>query len=175
MSLPGPPGPVAMIIIGVVGGQHAPPEALRNAERVGYLIAKGGAALICGGLTGVMEASCKGAKSAGGLTIGLLPTGRKSDANPFVDIPIVTGLGTARNVVIVRTADAIVAIDGSYGTLSEIAHALERGKPIVSLGAWDLRKIGVDPELYLEAKDPEAAVRMAFDLAKKPYNDLLPF
>lgn len=164
-----------MIVIGVIGGQRAPPEGLLQAEKVGYLIAKGGAALICGGLTGIMEAACKGAKSAGGLTIGLLPTGRKSDANPFVDLPIVTGLGTARNVVIVRTADAIIAIDGSYGTLSEIAHALEHGKHIISLGSWDLRKIGADPELYLEARDPEAAVKMAFDLAKKPYKDLLPF
>ncbi len=164
-----------MIIIGVIGGQHAPPEALLQAERVGYLIAKGGAALICGGLTGVMEAACKGAKRGGGLTIGLLPTGRKSDANPYVDIPIVTGLGTARNVVIVRTADALIAIDGSYGTLSEIAHGLEHGKPIISLGSWDLRKIGADPGLYIEAKDPEAAVKMALELAGKPYRDLLPF
>jgi len=148
-------------VIGVIGGQQPPPEALPAAESVGRLIAEAGAVLLCGGLTGVMEAACRGAKSAGGLTVGVLPGGDPSEANPYVDVAIVTAMGTARNVIVVRTADALIAIDGSYGTLSEMAHALEQGKRIVSLGAWDLVRAGVEPSRVLPAETPEVAVRLA--------------
>src|SRR4030042_634294 len=101
-------------IIAVIGGQsNASDEAKKLAREVGRLIAEHDAYLICGGMEGVMAAACRGAKEAGGTTIGVLPTGSKSEANPFVDIPIATGMGTARNVIIVRTADAIIEIDGS--------------------------------------------------------------
>lgn len=164
-----------MVIIGVIGGQHPPREAIDFAEEVGYLIARKGAVLICGGLEGVMEAACKGAKRGGGLTIGLLPTGKKSDANPFVDIPIPTALGTARNVVLVRTADALVAVDGSYGTLSEISHAFERGKPVVGLKTWNMASLGIPPELFLIAETPAEAVGKAYEIARRPFREMLPF
>jgi uncharacterized protein (TIGR00725 family) len=125
-------------IIGVIGqGRDCSPELLQEAEEVGYLIAQQDAVLICGGLGGVMEAACRGAKQAHGLTIGVLPSFASADANPFVDIPIVTGMGEARNLIIVRTAEVLIAVGGKYGTLSEIAFALALGKPVVGLHTWD--------------------------------------
>jgi len=154
-------------IIGVIGGQDgASAEAKKMAVEVGRLIAKSGARLICGGMEGVMEAACRGAKEAGGITIGVLPTGSKADANPYVDIPIVTAMGTARNVIIVRSADAIIAIDGSYGTLSEIAHALDQGKRVISLKSWPLHKAGVAKDLLVEVSTPEEAVKLAVGYAR---------
>ncbi len=164
-----------MQLIGVIGGQHPGKEYLALAEEVGYRIAKKGAGLICGGLTGVMEATCKGAKRAGGLTVGVIPTIRKSDANPYVDIVIATGMGTARNVIIVRSADAIIAIDGSFGTLSEISHAFEQGKKVVSLGSWDMRKIDVPEDLFQEAKNPAEAVELAMRNSENPGDAPLSF
>lgn len=163
------------LVIAVIGGQHPPKEILGAAEEVGYLIAKNGAVLICGGLEGVMEAACKGAKRGGGLTIGLLPTGRKSTANPYVDVPIATALGTARNVVLARTADALIAVDGSYGTLSEMSHAFERGKPVVGLKTWDMTSIGVPADLFIPVETPREAVDKAIEIAKRPFSETLPF
>jgi uncharacterized protein (TIGR00725 family) len=155
-------------IIAVIGGQSsASDEAKKLAREVGRLIAERDAYLMCGGLEGVMEAACRGAKEAGGTTIGVLPSGSKSDANRFVDIPIATGMGTARNVIIIRTADAIIAIDGSYGTLSEIAHALDQGKNVISLHSWPLQRIGVDKGLLIEASTPAQAVELAFECVGK--------
>lgn len=164
-----------MKLIGVIGGQHPPHEYLTMAEEVGSLIAKRGAVLICGGLGGVMEAACKGAKQAGGLTIGVIPTMDKADANPYVDIIIATGLGTARNVVIVRSADALIAVDGSFGTLSEISHAFEQGKRVVSLGSWDMRKIDVPDELFHVARNPEEAVEVAMKNSANPGSNSIKF
>ena len=155
-------------VIGVIGGQRPPAESLPIAEAVGRLVAEAGGVLVCGGLEGVMEAACRGAKSVGGLTIGILPGGSKAEANPYVDVPIVTGIGAARNVIVVRTADALIAIDGAYGTLSEIAHALDLGKGVVSLGSWDLAKAGVDTSRIVAAKSPEDAVRLAMVEARRP-------
>jgi len=121
------------MIIAVIGGGHCSTEIYELAREVGEEIAKAGAILICGGLFGVMEAACRGAKEAGGTTIGILPGKIKNEANAFVDIPIVTGFNEARNVIIVRSADAVIAIDGEYGTLAEIALALKFGKPVVGL------------------------------------------
>ena len=124
-------------IIGVIGqGHDCSTELVKAAEEVGYFIAQRNAILICGGLGGVMEAACRGSKRGGGTTIGVIPTKQKSDANEFVDIPIVTGFGEARNIIIVRSADALIAVGGKYGTLSEIAFALSFGKPIVGLHTW---------------------------------------
>ena len=155
-------------MIAVIGGQsETTDEAVKLAHEVGRLVAVRGAYLICGGLEGVMAAACRGAKEAGGTTIGVLPTTSKLDSNPYVDIPIVTGMGTARNVIIVRSADAIIAIDGRYGTLSEIAHALDQQKRVISLHSWPSLKKDVDGELFVEASTPRQAVDLAFEYASR--------
>ena len=164
-----------MKLIGVLGGQVPEKEFLAMAEEVGYRIAQGGAAVICGGLSGVMEAACKGARRGEGVSIGVLPSIRKSDANPYVDIIIASGMSTARNVIIVRSADALIAIDGSYGTLSEISHAFEQRKPVVALGSWDMGTLGVPPELYRKVESPEEAVRLALELAEAAGDGSIPF
>jgi uncharacterized protein (TIGR00725 family) len=124
--------------IGVIGGAVCSPEIYEIARDVGREIATNGFALVCGGLGGVMEAACQGAKKAGGITIGLLPTSDKKDANPYCDLVIPTGLGHARNVLVVHASDALIAVDGEAGTLSEIAIALKIGKPIVGIKSWEL-------------------------------------
>ncbi|MBN3039065.1 MAG: TIGR00725 family protein [Candidatus Omnitrophica bacterium] len=124
--------------IAVIGGHACSKEVAKIAEAIGGEIAGLGATLICGGLTGVMEAACKGAKSAQGKTIGILPGHDKREANPYVDIPIVTGLGYMRNNLVVKNADIVVAIDGKEGTLSEIAFALQMKKPIVGIDTWKI-------------------------------------
>lgn len=124
-------------IIGVIGeSQFSDPANEALAEAIGRLIAAGGDVLICGGLSGVMEAACRGAKSAGGITIGVLPGSDRGQANRYVDYAVATGMGESRNVVVVLTADALVAIGGGFGTLSEIGHALRAGKPVIGLGTW---------------------------------------
>jgi uncharacterized protein (TIGR00725 family) len=125
--------------------------------------------LICGGRGGVMETACRGAKSAGGLTIGILPGTNPRKANPYVDIPIVTGIGEARNAIITRTAQAVIAIGGSYGTLSEIAFALSFGTPIVGLGTWEVQREG-HPDAPIEyAATPEEAVVRALALTRSEH------
>jgi uncharacterized protein (TIGR00725 family) len=128
------------IQIGVIGAGECSPEADKLAFEVGREIARNKAILVCGGLGGVMEASCRGAKQEGGITVGILPGISLSDANPFIDVPIVTGMGHARNVVVVRSSDALIAIEGGYGTLSEIAIALKLGKPVIGLRTWEVSK-----------------------------------
>jgi len=108
---------------------------------VGRLIAHSGAALATGGLGGVMEAASRGASAEGGVVIGVLPGEDKSSANEYVNVPVATGFGIGRNIVLVRTADALIAIGGQYGTLSEIAYALQMGKPIVGIGSWDIEGV----------------------------------
>lgn len=124
-------------LIAVIGGSHCSPEDYSIAEEVGKLLARKNVTVICGGMFGVMEAVCKGANEAGGVTIGILPGDNPADANKYVTIPIVTGMGIARNIIIVRSAAACIAINGKYGTLSEIAYALQLGKPVVTLNSWD--------------------------------------
>ncbi|HEC82902.1 MAG TPA: TIGR00725 family protein [Firmicutes bacterium] len=143
--------------IGVIGGSEASDELLKLAERVGSLIASEGCVLVCGGLGGVMEAAAKGAKSAGGLTVGVLPGGSRSDANPYIDIAIATNMGHARNAIIAHTCDALIAVGGRYGTLSEISFGLALGKRVVSLKSWD-----VDPGI-IAAGTPEEAVSKAVE------------
>lgn len=120
--------------IGVVGaGGTCPPELEELAAEVGREIARKGAVLVCGGLKGIMEAAARGAKEVGGVTVGILPGANTSDANEFIDIPIATNMGQARNAIIVQTADVLIAVSGGYGTLSEIAFALKIGKGVVAL------------------------------------------
>ncbi|MCS7283943.1 MAG: TIGR00725 family protein [Anaerolineae bacterium] len=157
-----PTGP----LIAVVGGSAPTPEEEALAEAVGRALAQHGAVLVCGGYGGAMEAACRGARSAGGLTIGILSGTDRREANPYVDIPIVTGMGQARNVIIVRTAQAVIAVGGSYGTLSEIAYALYYGVPVVGLKTWELMRPGHPPPPIHRADTPEEAVRLALSLAQ---------
>jgi uncharacterized protein (TIGR00725 family) len=148
----------------VIGASVAEPELYELAEQVGREIALKGAAVVCGGLTGVMEAVCKGARSQGGLTIGIIPSDKKEDANPYIQIPIVTGMGMGRNVMLVKTADVLIAVGGEYGTLSEIAHALNIGKTVVGLNTWKLEmahKHNHEIKGLVHAKDPKDAVETA--------------
>jgi uncharacterized protein (TIGR00725 family) len=115
------------------------------------MLAERGAVLVCGGLGGVMEAACRGARQGGGTTVGILPGADRGEANEFVDVAIPTGMGEARNALVVRAADALIAVGGAYGTLSEIALALKAGKRVVGVGSWDID--GVEP-----VDSPEAAV-----------------
>ncbi len=124
-------------IIGVIGGHTCTKEVEQIAHNIGENLAKVGCKIVCGGLGGVMRAVCQGAKEENGVTIGIIPSYNKKDANEFVDIVIPTGLGYARNVLVVQTADVVVALPGEYGTLSEIAYALQFKKPVISLNSWD--------------------------------------
>lgn len=144
-------------IIAIIGAGTADETTLKIAEEVGRLIARKGMILICGGLSGVMEAASKGAKSGEGTTVGILPQNHTKDANPYVDIPVATGFGEGRNVIIARTADAIIAVGGEYGTLSEIAFGLKMGKPVIGIGTWDIKGI-------IKANNAEDAVNKAFEL-----------
>ncbi len=128
------------------------PGVGETAERLGRLLAKKGHILICGGLGGVMEAVCRGAREAGGVTLGILP-GEKRDANPYVSIAVATGMGHARNVIIIKSCDAVVALPGEHGTLSEIALALKMNRPVISLGSWDIAGT-------IKANDPDEALEL---------------
>jgi uncharacterized protein (TIGR00725 family) len=150
--------------IGVMGPALCLPEVYNLAREVGYLIGKNGAILICGGRGGVMEASAKGAREAGGITIGILPGASASEANAYIDIPIVTDLGNARNAINVLTSQAIIAIHGSYGTLSEIALALKCHTPVVGLDTWDLIPPGGIALPITYARTAEDAVAAALEL-----------
>ena len=153
--------------IAVIGGGQCSKEEARLAEAVGQELARRGAVLICGGLGGVMEAACRGASSEGGITIGILPGDNRQVANPYVQIPIVTNIGYARNIAVVKSAQAVIAIDGSYGTLSEIGHALQSGIPVIGLNTWSLFKNGQQDGSIVPAQSPAEAVTKAFSLIAK--------
>ncbi|MGD2278966.1 MAG: TIGR00725 family protein [Candidatus Omnitrophota bacterium] len=135
-------------LVSVVGGYECDTETAELAERTGELIANEGFVLVCGGRSGVMEAVCRGAKKAGGITVGILPGEDKRDANEFVDIAITSGLGYTRNAIVAGTADLVVAFPGKYGTLSEIGLALNAGKEVYGIGAWDIEGV-------IKLKSPE--------------------
>jgi uncharacterized protein (TIGR00725 family) len=143
----------------VCGSGGAPAAELAAAETVGRELAARGAVVVCGGRGGVMEAACRGAKAAGGTTLGILPGYDRADANEFVDLAVATGLGEARNALVVRAADAVVAVGGEWGTLSEIALALRAGKRVVGLGTWELPARG--GRGVVVAASPEEAVELA--------------
>ena len=154
------------LIISVIGAGSPPPDIASLAEQVGAELGKRGATVVCGGLGGVMEAACKGAKLAGGTTIGILPGNDPEDAYPYVDFPICTGLRYARNVIVVKAGRAVIAVGGAYGTLSEIGHALSDGIPVVGLKTWGLSRNGsIDDDLIL-ADNPVDAVEKALRAAE---------
>ena len=155
------------MIISVIGGSQVPPEIEALAEEVGRELARRGATVACGGLTGVMEAVCRGAKEEGGITIGILPGTDPKAANASVDIPICTGMGYARNVIVVYTGQAAIAVDGAYGTLSEIGHALASDIPVIGLDTWSLSRNGDVDSRIIIAKDPVDAVEKALEAARK--------
>jgi uncharacterized protein (TIGR00725 family) len=140
-------------VVAVIGGRRVRATLLREAEEAGRLLARAGALVVTGGLSGVMEAACRGVREGGGLAVGILPQDHKGKANPYVDVAVATGMGFARNAVIARTADAVLAVGGQYGTLSEIAFALQLGKPVVGIGTWSIE--GIVP-----AGDAREAVHM---------------
>jgi uncharacterized protein (TIGR00725 family) len=142
------------IRIGVIGGSKPDTKSRQVAFEAGQLIAEKGAILICGGLSGVMEAASRGAKQAGGLTIGILPGNSPQDANPYIDIAVATGLGYGRNSLVAMNSDVIIAIDGRYGTLTEIAYGSIYGKKIIGLGTWDIEGV-------IKAESAEEAVNLA--------------
>ena len=156
------------IFIAVVGESQASSEIAKLAEEVGTEIAKAGAVLVCGGLKGVMEHAAKGAKSAVGTTIGILPGSRREEANPYIDYPIVTGIGYARNKLVIKTGHVVIAVGGSYGTLSEIAFALGYEIPVVGLKTWQfIHHTGqLDNKVYY-ANSAKEAVELALKLARE--------
>jgi uncharacterized protein (TIGR00725 family) len=145
--------------IGVIGAGSCDDATARMAYEIGKGIAGAGYALVCGGLGGVMEAACRGASEGGGLTIGILPGDTIAGANPYVTLPIATGLGIARNVIIVRSSRVLIAISGGPGTLSEIAFALQLGVPVVSLKSF------IFSEQLVQARDTQHALAEALKLA----------
>jgi uncharacterized protein (TIGR00725 family) len=140
--------------VGVIGGSESSEEVCALAREVGREVARRGHVLVCGGLGGVMEAAARGAREEGGLTIGVLPTGSRADANPYIDVAIATDMGHARNAIIANTSDALIAVGGSYGTLSEISFGLKLGKKVVSLKSWDF-----DPSIVVVSRAAEAVAK----------------
>ena len=155
------------MIVAVIGSSSCSEEEARLAEAVGEGLARRGASVICGGLGGVMEGVCRGARSQGGLTVGILPGEDPGVANPWVDIPIATGIGYGRNMAVVKSAQAVIAIGGNYGTLSEIAYALKSGIPVIGLNTWTLTRNGKRDNSIIRVGTAEEAVERAISLAEK--------
>ena len=157
------------VFIGVIGGGDVTPQIAGLAEEVGREIARKGAILVCGGLGGVMEAACRGASSEGGLTVGILPGDNRQAANPYVKIPIVTGIGYARNAAVVKSSQVIIAVDGSYGTLSEIGFALQSGIPVIGLKTWAISIDDKADKSIIPAENAADAVNKAMALIGDRY------
>lgn len=154
------------IKIGVLGPNSVDDAQYALGRSVGECIARAGAVLFCGGLGGMMAAACEGARAAGGLTVGILPGADSDEANAFVDLAIPTALGPLRNAVLVRACDAVIAVNGAYGTLSEIAFALRLEVPVVGIDTWSLARGGRTDEGIHVALDPQDAVEQAIRLVK---------
>jgi uncharacterized protein (TIGR00725 family) len=152
------------IYVAVVGPDPAPPDVDAACEEVGRLLARAGAIVVTGGLGGAMEAASRGAAAEGGTTVGILPGRTREGANPHLTVSIPTGMGEGRNVLNVRAADALIAVAGEFGTLSEIAFALKTGVPVVGLNTWELSKAGRSVQAFPRVDTPEEAVREALRL-----------
>lgn len=160
-------------MISVIGGERSGEKALGLAEEVGRHLARRGATVVCGGRGGIMEAACRGARAEGGHTIGILPGSGAEDSQPnaYVEFPIYTGIGYARNVAVVLSGEAVIAIDGSYGTLSELAYALIHDRPVIGLDTWDFNYHGFDGEAsIIRLTNPVEAVERALTLAQARRN-----
>jgi len=158
---------VRPIRIGVIGERETTADLWEAAEAVGREVARRGGVLVCGGMGGVMEAASKGAQEAGGIVVGILPTPTEEGGNPYVTIPIPTGMGEGRNILVVRAAHAVIALGGWYGTLSEIAYALALGVPVVGIATWTVRRPGLEEDPILQAQDPLEAVDLAWRAAER--------
>lgn len=157
---------MAAIVVAVIGPGDATAEQIATAEDVGRRLAAAGAGVVCGGLGGVMEAVARGAASGGATVVGILPGGDRTAGNRHLTVAIPTGLGEARNTLVVRSADAVIAVGGGYGTLSEIGFALKIGTPVIGLGTWELRRDGVIDEGIVVVADPAQAVTAAIAAAE---------
>ena len=157
--------PLERVHVAVVGSGHASESECDQAARLGRALAEAGAVVVCGGLGGVMEAVCRGARDGGGLSIGLLPGPDRNAAKAYVDVAVPTGMGEGRNVLVVRGADAVVAVGGEYGTLSEVALALQADIPVIGLGTWELGKHGRVVDAIQRAASPEEAADAALRAA----------
>ena len=155
------------VYVSVIGAGEAGPDELAAAEAVGRELARAGAILVSGGRGGVMEAACRGAAEAHGTTVGLLPEGDRGSANPFLTVSVPTGMGELRNGLVARAGDAVIAVGGEFGTLSEIAFALRLGRPVVGLGTWELARAGEPVEAIEPASTPAEAVERALALARR--------
>jgi hypothetical protein len=153
--------------ISVIGASKCSKDIYKLAYYVGREIAKRKAILICGGLGGVMDAAAKGAKKAGGMTVGILPGDTRIGSSSYLNVSLPTGMGEARNVLVVKAADVVIAIGGEYGTLSEIAHALKMNKPVIGLKTWDIGKDEFGVSRIIKVDDPISAVEKAYKLAKE--------
>jgi hypothetical protein len=153
-------------IVAVIGTRTPSTEEAKLAEEVGRELAKNGVILICGGLGGVMEQACRGAFAEGGLTIGIIPDDDPKSANPYVKIPIATGMGYARNVIIVKSAQVIIAIGGAYGTLTEIGYALDSKVPVIGLRTWKISRNNQTDKSIIRVRNAREAVRQALKLIK---------
>jgi len=151
--------------VAVCGPSVATEQEAAWAEEVGRRLAEAGAVVVCGGLGGVMDAAARGAAGVGGTVIGILPGETRSGASPHLTVAIPTGMGEARNAIVVRTADVVIAVRGEFGTLSEIALALKMGKPVVGIGTWEFGKEGESVDAIVRATDPRDAVAQALRLA----------
>lgn len=153
------------VYVAVCGPDPAPPDVAAHAEEIGQLLARAGAVLVCGGLGGTMEAAARGCAAQGGTSIGILPGASRAGANPHLSLSIPTGMGEMRNALIVRASDAIIAVAGEFGTLSEIAFALKTGVPVVGLSTWQLGKQGRTVDPFVRVDTPDQAVAEALRLA----------
>ena len=152
-----------MTYIAVCGPALADEQERLWAEEIGRLIAEGGGVLVCGGLGGVMDAAAAGASAAGGAVLGILPGDSRAGESPSVTVSVPTGLGEARNALVARSADVLIAVSGEFGTLSEIALALKMGRPVIGLSTWELSKGGQPNEAIVRAGTAADAVRLAFE------------
>lgn len=154
------------VYVAVCGAGQATEEEMAWAEEVGRHLARAGAILVCGGLGGVMDAASRGARAEGGMAVGILPGESRAEASPHLTVAIPTGLGEARNALVVRAADAVIAVSGEFGTLSEIALALKMGKPVVGLSTWELSKGGRGVDAVVGVATATEAVARALELAR---------
>lgn len=161
----------ALYYIGVIGARDCGRPPLQLAEEVGAEVARRGAVLICGGGSGVMEAASRGASNAGGTAIGILSGDDHRSGNAFLTFAVATGMGEARNAIITRTVDGVIAIDGEYGTLSEIALAIKMGKPVVGIGTWKLSGPGGRGKEIIYRDDPAQAVEVLYKLLREKIDD----